>query len=776
VHSIYYFSVAEFVGLVKRYGKALVVCHEFLEPVINYHGEASGTVSADGTVHMQVVGCATTYVHPAPHWLLHTSGHDGVIWTKIVTDVGFTAIYEARVGESPMLGVLAVNDTPLNFGRVVGNHVYLHSGKPFPAHLYRKIIFKAVSLPRTQAGFEMLCNQARQILAADEFHDCNIYEVCAAATNVVVKQELAALPTIDKEQLAELVTLKESGKVLQESLVNSLLIKVVLFCTLFLMVLGIDMVTGATLVLILALWWVSRNTTWLVRRCKELLIKRVIYPAHDVAYGSRRLAIYAIGKLSPLPLVAWMKFKPSGRKERHYGAVRYGPFTAIRTPVVHADTMENEEVALANRALSVGFGGDEDLWEAATHEFIDYLGKIGVFDVPIKPWDFEVWNRRFPVNRRCDHVRAFAHVQQDYTRRDINRWVESVAFIKREKLFVEEDSDPRLIQGTTPYVSVLLGPSMCAVSSLLSEKMAIGSPLVYAPGLNANQLGSFLTEAPGGNFSGLLLEIDFSRFDRSRGAKSLECEFLIYRKMGLKSKALECLNGQLVTKGRSSFGFRYGVPGTMKSGVPNTTVGNTLTSMLVTRYIFGKFKQPFRAMFGGDDIIVAVDDFKVSPKAIELEYERFGLKAKMSHHGCPYTASFYSGTFTPSTSGLILVPKLGTLFSKMCWSVSPVGHPKGWLKGVVLANLALYRHLPDIWHYLRIILDLVSDAQAVSIRPAHYNVAHASEACDVDLYYAMRYNINEDDRADFAVRLTTLSLDTDLSDWPFVRKCLAVDE
>jgi hypothetical protein len=464
-----------------------------------------------------------------------------------------------------------------------------------------------------------------------------------------------------------------------------------------------------------------------------------------------------------------VRFTTDRRKPRFGGPVRVGPYIPWLVPEIVADCLENEKLALTNRALMISTELDLENWVEVRSFSVQFYKDFA----KVEPQEFSVWNRKFSPERRAQHVRArdalqLVHFSNAYYRRIAKR----KSFLKRELLLTSVDEKaPRLIQGATDEANVLLGPSIASFAEVVKKCWNLTSKITFASGMNANELGSWM----GNNPCDYHVVNDFSKFDSTITAEALDLEGDIYKHMGLNGPALRVFMNQMFTVGQTQHGLVYECPGTRKSGDPNTTLGNSLINALVIAYALSKCGiDDFRILVGGDDCVISTfRPFDI--KYFDFVLGSLGFRPK-SKRVEPHLVDFYSSWFIPSSSGVVLTPKLGRMFAKIGFSVKPLVRPREWLAGVIRGNYDLYYHVPWVRAFNDKMLALLAGViPEFSSREFKINVGRRSES-SVEGRWALSaiYGISTDQEKSYYEWLSTLTLDGKL-DHPVFQKFTLVD-
>jgi hypothetical protein len=375
--------------------------------------------------------------------------------------------------------------------------------------------------------------------------------------------------------------------------------------------------------------------------------------------------------------------------------------------------------------------------------------KAKLWDGDLRPVDFLEWKARFPqISQRLDD--AHEGVRQGI--RDLRFSAE--AFIKQENAVTltpftdNSDKDARLIQGRNDSIKVFSGPQTLAVHKLMRAVLQLDKfhrflPVVYGPGLTAEELGQWKKESLDdvrlvSGEEAISFEGDASRWDCHVHRGMLEAQTEVYRELfpGEDNflRAMEERHGT-TRKGCTKLGARYRVTGTVFSGDGDTTSANTfghymifvrvLTLMLVDKFgtrdcysLDQALALPFRAIVMGDDMLVITSP-TLLPTIRQLveqvtTFAGHEYKFKYGHH---MLGEFCSGRFYPVVdgSGYVFGPKPGRVLAKTFWSRTAYRRAKqlGWVRGVAMSLDKACAFVPVLRVLIPIILGLTDGARVI---------------------------------------------------------------
>lgn len=351
-----------------------------------------------------------------------------------------------------------------------------------------------------------------------------------------------------------------------------------------------------------------------------------------------------------------------------FGARQVGFYFPFSQPAIMASCVHNQKSAVLLRAINPTMDVDGNAWREAS----SFLAQIPVLDVQV---DRGEWLAKYPGARRAQLIEAihqvdcFGLLRSDYHK--------SRGFVKREFYLEKEKDKPRLIQARTDPYLVELGPWVWAYQKSLGAVFNHTNDLFYVCGSSAEEIGQWVMDCQGMH----LYECDHSTFDSSVSLEALNFEFSCYKKSNPPSDVWGLLLGQLHTVGSTSGGVRYTFRGRRNSGVPNTSVGNSLINLAALRYAFGGCR--VRIMVLGDDSVIACDRVVDVPKVVD-RLSSLGFKSKLVYRPIMYDLEFCSALFWPTADGLVLGPKPGRVLAKSYWDkvARSEGKHRAWLRGV----------------------------------------------------------------------------------------------
>jgi hypothetical protein len=129
-----------------------------------------------------------------------------------------------------------------------------------------------------------------------------------------------------------------------------------------------------------------------------------------------------------------------------------------------------------------------------------------------------------------------------------------------------------------------------------------------------------------------MLEVDFSKFDKSQDDFTLEINLELLRLFGVPEHVLEEWEAcHVCTKLIfQKFGIKIETLFQRKSGDVFTFMGNTCTGMLALAFVYD-LSEVYYAIFGGDDSLIVADPNQIVPDRSKVIAEIFNLDAKLDN-------------------------------------------------------------------------------------------------------------------------------------------------
>lgn len=442
-------------------------------------------------------------------------------------------------------------------------------------------------------------------------------------------------------------------------------------------------------------------------------------------------------------------------------------------PVIGTSSLANMAAGVADRVskLQRGMRKDgsspelqqayEDLREFMTDSgFLAQLQRHDLPDPLVRAW----WDKQLPNRRSAmlpSVVATFGtldaylnlHCSEVSTDLDEDMWKEVLKtelFVKREATIkTVGDYKPRVIQNPTQMSKILFGPHAYRVDLWMKTAFDRGGHLVYASGLNGEDVGEFVEGAAGAFPDYCVLENDMSKFEGSITKEVLDFERWFWQKLGASPFMIEFMLRDVVQNGEGGRGlFSYTLCGGRKSGRNNTSCGNSFLNIAVTvrcLYATASFRREmsrpekfylvmslFRSIFMGDDNLIFIsrqfftlqgmtysEGKGVLERAFKTWFGVHGFDAVLKVTDTVSMATFCGCHFVRTTGGIMPAPLAPRQMMKMVWATTLDGRPSSgyvqWLAQVVKQTGPAVAHVPILRTYLAKLSTLVPDVPAAAI-------------------------------------------------------------
>lgn len=350
-------------------------------------------------------------------------------------------------------------------------------------------------------------------------------------------------------------------------------------------------------------------------------------------------------------------------------------------PTAFASDPINERAALVNRALLVKQEIDESYYLNTFMPFVHKHFMLIFPHIPEVRENFDEWNARFPAPQRIRHAKLRAQ-RGDYMD-DPKRDKRIKAFGKIEKLllssqFEVKDADPRMISGGTDEFNIAVGPWIHAFSKMLAKLWNLKHFIHYASGSTPEKLGQWFDRVGHRSAKHKYGTNDFSRYDVSQQRLRLLFMIYVFWRFGAPDYVLYALIWDIHKSGATAHGIMFAIDGTMASGRPITSVGNSLTNGVDAFFNICQNNPDLEPFVVAANILLAVlgDDsnfiipLSYNPPTAEI-YAKLGCISELQPVKDSYNLEFCSSLWWPTTDGVVLGPKPGRFISKLGWLVKP---------------------------------------------------------------------------------------------------------
>lgn len=327
----------------------------------------------------------------------------------------------------------------------------------------------------------------------------------------------------------------------------------------------------------------------------------------------------------------------------------------------------------------------------------------------VRPWTVEYWESRFPVAQRLKFRRLRSWMANGGTTNDQRTTI----FTKREKKsirirnhyelapFEREHVDDRNINACEDSLKVRLGPHICAWAEAVARNLNYRNWLFFDLSATDEEVGEWYTSNLKRFGVNKAIEIDCSRIDATHNEQTLGLLADLARNYGLPEDIVELLEQQLNNvRATSRNGVGFLRRPFLKSGVPNTTITNTLVCCIA--FTLGVIKaggQPGRdcaLMAKGDDSFGFCNP-ELKESALQA-YKDFGFIPKCKYGHPQEEHSFCSNNFYPVGDHYEPAPTYRALRGLfVTHSDVPVKKYKSFILGVCLGLRKICNKVP-IFH------------------------------------------------------------------------------
>lgn len=412
------------------------------------------------------------------------------------------------------------------------------------------------------------------------------------------------------------------------------------------------------------------------------------------------------------------------RNGRVLGGYAIGPLFAGSTVIIHRSCLHNEMVATGNRVVGKRPTVDSALW----HKYWRISSENPFFQFPhAEPWSYEKWVARFPAHKRLsfDYWR-FRVKSHNYTQRLLRK---NNCFVKIEPKFANsygssyEEVVPRNIVSCQEINKVMFGPWCCGAITKLKTLWNEHSPIFLECGSSTSKVANWFNSLWTRFGSTWVVEVDFSRYDRTQSPSSFKILEKLFLQMGLRGQALESFKTQIGRQsGRTRRGGIFSRDSFMKTGVPNTTLGNSVLNAFMMASVVldhgGVLGRDFFIMVRGDDSLSFIHPR--FHKFLVPGLTQLGIKPKMKAGHRIHEIRFCSMAFYPTVSGKYFPAPTFKCLLKWNFTVKDIPEKQrlAHRRGVALGLLKQVNHVPLLRDYCQNELRLTQGAKGKYLKAA----------------------------------------------------------
>lgn len=471
-----------------------------------------------------------------------------------------------------------------------------------------------------------------------------------------------------------------------------------------------------------------------------------------------------------------------------YGSACLGIGLAALQPSIPRNCKHNDIVAVVNRNSFIKPSPSSFLWTIIHMIWTNKLLRIhdkNHIDIKIKPIDFNLWVKRYPIHKR----QVLIDAKNDIGNLDERKSSLIKSFIKKEHFMKstttdDPEYDPRLIQGMTPQAQVITGPWIYSWSNRMKQIFNSSSRINYTSGMNSYDLGKRF-ELEYNTFNNPInIEGDGSRFDAHVRGCIIRSELADMCLLGASNKIIRSVMLRQETTGYTRNGIKYRA-NERKSGTNETSCGNSNLNakMHYTIFKLTNVKSYLMRVLGDDNstIIHSEDSTNILPN-IKKIITMAGFDWKLRVTDDLDFAEYCSGRFYPGKLGRNWAPKLGRLLCKLFYCKESKWNNNAktrlqWIRGVAVGSIQDINHVPLIRAIVNRVLQLTEGVKAEPI--LDYNIPHSPFKDEVTnetwIFMEKIYGIQQHDFERLEAEIYNIKTLPCLIDDPIINKILAID-
>jgi hypothetical protein len=412
----------------------------------------------------------------------------------------------------------------------------------------------------------------------------------------------------------------------------------------------------------------------------------------------------------------------------------------------------SEYIALTTRALQAVSKPTPDI----VQRFQMFVDKIHSYIHPnhpqsIQPALFGQWASSSNCSPSVINACVRAQEQLDMRKPDeknARRYATFKLFPKYEKVMwstiqgMKTNRKPRAIQATTPAATVATGRMFHPYQHYLHKEWGEHFPICFAAGKNAEELSRWLDAFSPGKTQ--FLEDDFSLFDSTVCAAIQKVAMAQFKKCHMDRNnpwGWAIREAQLVAPGYSRFGYRYQIDGTVRSGVADTCLTNSMLNAYAHLYALHLcnpemeftilLRKIAMCVMGDDNILMAESD--VETGQLEKHIRSLGFMPKLERRFRVEDLVFLNMRPYPMDDGTHKFGnKIGRVLARLGSTTTIPVDWKAYLHGVFTAFRASSSHVP-----------IFNDLVDVAIHPDYGVLAHYDRGYERsnEMRRCLQYNV-----------------------------------
>lgn len=351
------------------------------------------------------------------------------------------------------------------------------------------------------------------------------------------------------------------------------------------------------------------------------------------------------------------------------------------------------------------------------------------------------------------------------------------AFSKPEKecasgLAGTVDKDPRLICGSTAEETVLTGPWISTLQSIMKKRWSYdNSNHVWAAGESANIVASLVE--PCDNM--LSFDGDYHKFDAHQNETDFKSEQIMLKHFRAPL-AIQQLHAENKHKtGYTRCGWKFQVRYQRSSGKTYTSLFNTMINRTKWLYACCKVSElPLvevlkrsSGVYNGDDNAGRIPNDWPLGNIVKIIND-LGADLEVNARPIVEDLEFCSQELWPVVGGYTMAPKVGRLLSKIGFSlVDPKGLSRETFKGVLLSGYDAAYSLPPLRAYYDRMLSLLIDDDSITPEHETHKMLGVRNEPNEETWFHMERKLgwNHDLQESWEKKLSLITDPLQLVDW-----------
>jgi len=415
---------------------------------------------------------------------------------------------------------------------------------------------------------------------------------------------------------------------------------------------------------------------------------------------------------------------PKAKFSESPGLATMGPVAPSRPYITTQPSQNSVLLALYRKVNQLTYVPERGIWDEVQRSVNASLATTNpTLPRDLQPKEFEAWLRDATMstgNKAKIRIAAGRMRCDPNSKKWISRACRISLFPKRDKydkyghFEVDKAFFNRPISAFSPEANVATGPSVASIQHYLHKEW--DDWLFFAAGKNGEDLARWFNAC---DHSWQIIEDDFGQFDASQSLPVQKFLVWFYEKTGIfkndsRFKKYKCAQSYK-TNGGTSFGVKFKVVGTMKSGASDTCLGNTLVNVFAHLYCLAKInnttiaslKSKVRMAALGDDNLAFVHP-SLTTKGLEEQMIKLGFLAKTLRKKRVEDIVFLNQRPYRVGEEYVWAPLIGRLISRLFWTTKSPRDPLVYTSEIVRAFMTTANHVPILNDFLMRIWYLTS--------------------------------------------------------------------